>query len=178
MVVPRPICELGLTLLRYVPTKAGIALRYMLVSRLAASCGENVAVFEGVHLFRVDKMRIGNNVSVHQMCYLDASGGLTIGDDVAIAHATTIMTSDHKYSDVSMPIRDAEGTLAAVEIGDDVWVGAGVRILSGVKIGPHSVVAAGAVVTRDVDRNALVGGVPARLIKRIREATGEPITTV
>lgn len=172
-VLPRWLCEIALDFFRHIPSKLGIAIRYMLVARLARSCGKNVAVFEGVHLFRLGNMEIGSNVSIHQMCYIDATGGLKIGSDVAIAHATTIMTTDHDYSNPLVITRDAECFLAPVEIEDGVWVGAGVRILSGVKIHAHSVVAAGAVVTRDVPENSLVAGVPARCLKKIRERMHE-----
>jgi len=149
-ILPRWLCEIALDFFRYVPTKLGIAIRYMFVARLARSCGDNVAIFEGVHLFKVGNISIGSNVSIHEMCYIDATGGLKIGSDVSIAHATTIMTSEHDYSKPLVTTRDADGFLAPVEIEDDVWVGAGVRILSGITIGAHSVIAAGAVATKEV----------------------------
>jgi len=172
-VLPRSLCEIALDFFRHIPTKLGIAIRYMFVARLARSCGDNVAIFEGVHLFRIGNMQIGDNVSIHQMCYIDAAGGLKIGSDVAIAHATTIMTTDHDYSNPLVTTRDAECFLAPVEIEDDVWVGAGVRILSGITIRAHSVIAAGAVVTKDVSGNSLMVGVPARRVREIRQVPYE-----
>jgi acetyltransferase-like isoleucine patch superfamily enzyme len=139
----------------------------MLVARLAMKCGDNVAVFEGVYLFQLETLSIGNNVSIHQMCYLSAAGGIFIGDDVAIAHATTIMSTEHNYSDLLLPIREAGCQAATVTIGNDVWIGAGVRILAGVTIGEHVVVGAGAVVVRDLPARSVAGGVPARVIKTI-----------
>ncbi|MGD0598377.1 MAG: acyltransferase [Terriglobales bacterium] len=177
-IFPRWICEIALDFFRYVPTKLGIAIRYMFVARLARSCGDNVAIFEGVHLFKVSNISIGSNVSIHQMCYIDATGGLKIGSDVAIAHATTIMTSEHDYSKPLVTTRDAEGFLAPVELEDDVWVGAGVRILSGITIGAHSVIAAGAVVTKDVSGSSLMVGVPARRLKMIRQVPYETSVAV
>jgi acetyltransferase-like isoleucine patch superfamily enzyme len=167
--LPASACEFGLAMCRHIPTKVGIAIRYMFVARLARSCGDNVAIFEGVHLFKVENMDVGDNVSIHQMCYVDATGGLRIGSDVAIAHATTIMTTDHDYSNALVTTRDAECFLAPVEIQSDVWVGAGVRVLCGVTIHAHSVIAAGAVVTRDVPGNSLMAGVPARRLKELRQ---------
>jgi len=168
-ILPTRLCEIALDLFRHIPTKLGIGIRYMLVARLARTCGDNVAIFEGVHLFKLGNTSIGSNVSIHQMCYVDATGGLKIGSNVAIAHATTIMTSEHDYSRPLITTRDADGFLAPVEIEDDVWVGAGVKILSGTTIGAHSVIGAGAVVTKDVSESSLMVGVPARRIKRIRQ---------
>lgn len=167
--LPTSLCELTFTLCRNLPTKAGIAVRYVLLSRLARACGDNVAIFEGVYLFHIAKMQIGNNVSIHQMCYLDAFGGIDIGSDVAIAHGSTIMTTEHNYQDVAAAIRDAGCSASPVRISDDVWIGAGVKVLAGVTIGSHSVVGAGAVVTRDVESNSVAAGVPARRLKVIRK---------
>jgi len=169
--VPRPACALILSLVRHVPTVVGIALRYMLVARLAKECGDNVAVFEGVYLFELANMSIGNNVSIHQMCYLSAAGGISIGNDVAVAHATTIMSTEHRFSDSMVPIRDSGSESAQVTISNDVWIGAGVRILAGVSIGQHSVVGAGAVVVRNIPAWSVAAGVPARVIKAIRDST-------
>ena len=166
-VVPVPICEFGLLLIKHCPTRIGIALRYAFILRLSRACGNNVAVFEGVHLFQLKNISFGDNVSIHQMCYIDGSGGLTMGSDVAIAHASTIMTTSHDYSDPHQAMRDAQGTAAPVTIGNDVWIGAGVRILSGVTLGCRVVIGAGAVVTSDIPSNSVAVGVPARICKTI-----------
>jgi len=163
--LPRGVAALALTLARFVPTKLGIALRWTLVRRLAKRCGDCVAIHDGVYLFRLDQAEFGANVSVHPMCYLDATGGLVIGNDVSIAHGVSILTTEHDYTQPGFMIRDAPVKPAAVTIGDDVWIGAGARILAGVTIGSHSVVGAGAVVTRDVPARQVVAGVPARPLK-------------
>lgn len=154
------------SLVRYVPGIFGLGLRYVLLKRLSKSCGENVAIFEGVFIYNPKNLVIGSNVSIHEMCYLDAAGGITIGNDVSIAHGTTIMSSNHNYAVPTEKIRDAPIILAPVTIGDDVWIGAGVRILSGVCIGSGSVIGAGAVVTHDIPSCSVAVGVPARIIKR------------
>ncbi|GAB2518759.1 hypothetical protein GCM10027267_14350 [Paramicrobacterium agarici] len=99
------------------------------------------------------------------MCYLDASGGIEIGSDVSIAHSTTIMSTNHTWLDEKIPIRDQPVSLERTIIENDVWIGAGVRILAGVTIGSGAVVAAGAVVTANVPAHTIVGGVPAKVIK-------------
>jgi len=165
--LPRGVCQLFLLLCKYCPTRIGIAIRYVLICRLARSCGDNVAIFEGVHLFGIKNIDFGNNISIHEMCYVDGAGGLRIGSDVSIAHGSTIMTTDHDYSDPRVKIREAKALSGAVTIGCDVWIGAGVRILAGQTIGSRVVIGAGAVVTRDVPSGSLAVGVPAKCIKTL-----------
>lgn len=165
--LPAPICEFALLLLKHFPTRLGIALRYILILRLARQCGDNVAIFEGVHLFQLGNIAFGDNVSIHQMCYIDGTGGLSLGSDVAIAHASTIMTTNHDYEDPNRAIRDGKCKEGPVEIGNDVWIGAGVRILSNVRIGDRVVIGAGAVVISDIPGHSLAVGVPARVCKTI-----------
>jgi acetyltransferase-like isoleucine patch superfamily enzyme len=161
------VCEFFLLLFKHCPTRIGIAIRYVLLCRLARSCGDNVAIFEGVHLFGIQYIDFGDNISIHEMCYVDGSGGLTIGSDVSIAHGTTIMTTDHDYSDPHTMIKETVPLSAPVTIGCDVWVGAGVRILSGQTIGNRVAIGAGAVVTHDVPSGSLAVGVPAKCIKTL-----------
>jgi len=167
LLLPGGFAAFGMTVMRHVPTRLGIALRYVLLRRLARRCGECVAIFEGVYLLGLAGAEFGDNVSVHPMSYIDATGGLHVESDVSIAHAATIMTTDHDHTRSHEMIRDAPIIAAPVTIGRNVWIGAGVRIVAGVSIGEHAVVGAGAVVTNDVPRDTLVVGVPARAVKTL-----------
>ena len=108
---------------------------------------------------------IGDHSTVNPYCVLYGHGGLTIGNGVRIAAHTVIVPANHGYQDKETPIYQQPITAKGIVIEDDVWVGCGVRILDGVRIGKGSVIAAGAVVTKDIAPNSVVGGVPARLIK-------------
>jgi acetyltransferase-like isoleucine patch superfamily enzyme len=145
----------------------GVGLRYCLLRSLAAECGDNVLVGPGVEIRGWEGLRVGSNVSIHRGCYIDALGGVSIGDDVSIAHATSILSFEHTWEDLSRPIKDNPLSAALVVIEPDVWIGCGCRVLAGVRLGTRTVVAAGAVVTKDVPEGSVAGGVPARVLKRI-----------
>ena len=141
------------------------ALREAILQAQARSCGELVDVKNYVEILGRRNIDIGSRVSIHPFCYIDATGGLSIGDDVSVAHAVTIMTTEHRFDDLDLPIRDQGVSSGRVVIDNDVWIGAGARVLAGVTVGRGSVVAAGAVVTRDVLPFTVVAGVPARLVR-------------
>lgn len=94
-------------------------------------------------------------------------GPVTIGSHVNLAQGITVTALNHNFSDTNKRIDEQGISTNAVTIDDDVWVGANAVILPGVKIGSHCVVAAGAVVTKDVPPHSLVAGVPAKVIKQI-----------
>lgn len=147
------------------PETLGIVVRYCLLKGLAKNCGDNVFIGKGVEIKGWENMVVGNNVSIHNNCYIDASGGLKIGNNVSIAHQSSILTFEHTWGNNSIPIKYNPVIFDEVTIEDDVWIGCGCRILSGVIISTRTIVAAGAVVTKSTLKNTIVGGVPAKLIK-------------
>lgn len=94
-------------------------------------------------------------------------GPVTIGSHVNLAQGITVTALNHNFEDPNRRIDDQGISTSAVTIEDDVWIGTNAVILPGVTIGNHSVVAAGAVVTKDVPPHSLVAGVPAKVIKQI-----------
>ena len=94
-------------------------------------------------------------------------GPVCIGNHVNLAQGITVTALNHNFEDASKRIDEQGISTKPVVIGDDVWIGANAVILPGVTIGSHCVVAAGAVVTKDVPDNCVVGGVPAKVIKKI-----------
>jgi acetyltransferase-like isoleucine patch superfamily enzyme len=94
-------------------------------------------------------------------------GPVTIGNHVNLAQGITVTALNHNFKDTSLRIDEQGFSTKPIVIGDDVWIGANAVILPGVTIGKHVVVAAGAVVTKDVPDNTIVGGVPAKEIKKI-----------
>ena len=105
---------------------------------------------------------IGSDCSVHAYSVLYGGGGLRIGNNVRIATQTVIVPSNHIFSDRLMPIKDQGLSLQGIVIEDNVWIGAGARVLDGVILRKGTVVGAGAVVTRSTDAFSVVVGVPAK----------------
>lgn len=106
---------------------------------------------------------VGKNVFINSGCCFQDQGGIEIGDNVLIGQQVVIATINHDLrSDKRKNMLPA-----SVKIGNDVWIGAHATILPGVTIGRGAVIAAGAVITKGVPENAVVGGVPAKVIKQI-----------
>ncbi|MDR1643932.1 MAG: sugar O-acetyltransferase [Clostridiales bacterium] len=108
---------------------------------------------------------IGKNVFINSCCCFQDQGGIFIGDDAFIGHRVVLATLNHGIQ----PSDRVSLYPAPIIIGSKVWIGAGAVILPGVSIGDNSVIAAGATVTKDVPTNVVVGGVPAKVIKNIKE---------
>ncbi|MBO0387402.1 acyltransferase [Staphylococcus simulans] len=148
-------------------TKFQLAIRYILVASLAKSIGDNVYIGKNTTFKNLNRISIGNNVSIHDLCYIDGYGKINIGDNVSIAHNSSILSTNHTWKDTDLPIKYNPVERGKVVIGNDVWIGCGVRLLSNISIGQRSVVAAGSVVNRDVESNSVYAGVPAKKIKDI-----------
>lgn len=108
-------------------------------------------------------IRVGRNVFVNHACEFMDRGGITIGDDVLIGPKVNLVTINHPLD----PARRRSTYCAPIVIDKGAWLGASVSIMPGVTIGEYAVVAANAVVTRDVPAFTIVGGIPARVIRSI-----------
>lgn len=148
--------------------KLGMGIRYVILKSITDSIGDNVAIFPGVYIFNPENLVLGNNVSIQPMTYMECGyvkGGVTIGDDVSIAHGVTIMGTTHHFDKHDEKIRDQGVDNEPVHIEENVWIGAKAAILSGVTVGHGSVVGAGAVVNKSLDPEGVYVGVPARKVK-------------
>ncbi len=104
-ILPKGYRKRRLEVLRNRSGSFAMLRRYLLVKSLANKCGSNVAIFPGVYLLNIENLEIGENVSIYQMCYIDAEGGVSIEDDVSIAHRSTVLSSNHIYSELDTPIK-------------------------------------------------------------------------
>lgn len=132
---------------------------------LLKSLGKNTLISDNVTITEVKNVAIGYNVSIHKYVFLEGRGGLEIGNNVAIAPYTSIWTSNHKFNDNNMPIRDQGYSMGKVVIEDDVWIGAHVVVLPGVRVGQGAVIGAGSVVTKNVTNHSVNAGNPAKVIR-------------
>ncbi len=107
---------------------------------------------------------IGKDVFINSGCHFQDQGGITIGDGSLIGHNVVLATINHDLD----PRNNRKNHYAPIIIGNHVWIGSNATILPGVTIGDWSVVAAGAVVTKDVPSYTVVGGIPAKVLKIIR----------
>lgn len=129
------------------------------------SIGSNTFIDNGVILRPLGgSIEIGSDCSVNAYSVLYGSGGLRIGNGVRIAAHAAIFASNHVFSDPDKLIKDQGLSLLGIIIEDDVWIGAGARILDGVVIRKGTVVGAGAVVTKSTEPYSVVAGVPAKKI--------------
>lgn len=110
-------------------------------------------------------LKMGNNSSIGPYSYIGCSGYIEIGDNVMISPRVSIYSENHNFEDTERPMIEQGVTRSFVKIEDDCWIAANSVILAGVTIGRGSIVAAGSVVTKDVEPFSIVAGNPARLIK-------------
>ena len=147
-------------------SRCGKRLRGFWAKRIAKSFGKNVNIEKGA-IF-TPGLSIGDNSGVGINC--EINGVVTIGNDVMMGPEVVIYTSGHKYDDLEVPMwKQGSTETKPVSIGNDVWIGRRAIIMPGVKIGNGCIIGAGAVVTKDVPDFAVVGGVPAKVIKYRKE---------
>ena len=124
---------------------------------------ESLRVFPPFYTDFGRNITVGRDVFINACCHFQDHGGVTIGDGCQIGHNVVFATLNHGLS-----LEDRQNTYPApIVLGRNVWVGSNATILQGVTVGDNAVIAAGAVVTKDVEPATIVGGVPAKVIRRI-----------
>jgi len=136
------------------------------------SIGDNVSILRNTIIECTGVIRnigvgltIGNNVGIAQNCFIQVRGKVSIGNDVIFGPGVSIFSENHRFENPDIPVSLQGETRKGVSIEDGVWVGSRAIILDGVQIGRNSIIAAGSVVNKDVPPYAIVGGIPARIIK-------------
>lgn len=118
-------------------------------------------------------IKIGDNVGLGEFAYLGGAGGLEIGADCIIGQYLSCHPENHHFEKNNQLIRHQGVHRQGIHIGRNCWIGAKVTVLDGVTIGDNCVIAAGAVVTKNMPANSLIGGVPAKVIRSIETIKSE-----
>jgi acetyltransferase-like isoleucine patch superfamily enzyme len=129
--------------------------------------GKNVRICSSVFMMGSGQLAIEDNTWIGHKAMIISTSSVKIGANVDIAPRVYIGTGSHEI-DISGPRIAGKGTSQDIEIGDGVWIGAGAILLPGTKIAEKSIVAAGAVVKGNVPPYTLVGGIPAKVIKKLK----------
>ena len=140
-------------------------LRKLFSDLIGQEVDEGFGLFPPFNADYGQNIKVGKNVFINSGCCFQDQGGIEIGDNVLIGQQVVIATLNHDL----IPEKRGNMYPAPVKIGNGVWIGAHATILSGVTIGNGAVIAAGAVVTKEVPANTVVGGVPAKIIKTVKE---------
>lgn len=138
-------------------------LRALLSELFGREVDPSVRLFPPFYTDYGQNIHLGRGVFINACCHFQDHGGVTLGDGCQIGHNVVFATLDHGLE----PADRGTTYPAPIMLGRNVWVGSNATILRGVRIGDNAVVAAGAVVTKDVPAEVIVGGVPARIIGSI-----------
>ncbi len=138
-------------------------LRHLMSELTGKHIDETFGLFPPFYTDCGQNITIGRHTFINMGCSFQDWGGITIGDDCLIGHNCTICTVNHSKD----PERRGDMICAPVNIGNRVWIGANVTILPGVSIGDGAIIAAGAVVNKNVHPNTIIGGIPAKIISKV-----------
>lgn len=137
-------------------------LRAIAAGLYLQNCGSDVDV--GRHVKLSSNMSLGDRSSIGDFSHLQ--GEIVIGNDVMMAPRCALIADNHRFTDTTRPMNTQGTEHDKIVIGNDVWLGYGVIVLPGVTVGDGAVCAAGAVITKDVEPYAIVGGNPAKTIRK------------
>ncbi|MDC6389773.1 acyltransferase [Maribacter sp. PR1] len=130
------------------------------------SVGDNTIIeCTGVISHLGQGIKVGNNVGFAQNCFIQVRGKVVIGNNVIFGPNSSVFSENHNFSSLDVPINMQGVNRKGVVIEDGVWIASGAKILDGVIVGKNSIVAAGAVINKDVPPNSIVGGIPGKILK-------------
>ena len=181
--------QIYIAILSSIPTVIGTKLRYIAYKPLFKkvngkfsidsgvtilgfeniTLGDNVNFMKNSYIYSHDngELTIGNNFTMNSNSQLGASfGKIIIGNDCAIASNCVLRAANHNFDSIEMPFRDQGHTYGEIILEDDVWIASNSVVTANTTIKHGSIVGASSVVTKDVEEYSVVGGVPAKLIKK------------
>ncbi len=167
-VMPCGISLAFLSVFRYWDGNFGLSLRYGLYKNICEFVGENVKFHPGLYIYFPTRLSIGDNSTLHEFSVLECKGGIKIGSNTSIAHKFSMMSSTHLYSENGISFRKMGIESKFTQIGNDVWIGAGVVVTYGVDIGNNTIIGAQSLVNKNCENNSIYVGVPAKKMKSLK----------
>ncbi len=159
---------------RNLPSTFGFSLRERIVMKRFKSCGPDLRIHSGARFRNIQNIDFGVNVTVGVDNFLQAAGGLTIGDHSLLGPGVKIWTTNHSFEDPDTIIRKQGCSYKEVTIGRDVWVGANSFIMPGTTLGDGCIVSAGSVVgAKNYPPFTILGGNPARVMGKRQKQNNE-----
>ena len=144
--------------------KVLIKIQQFYVSKVIKQCGSHFRMYGSFYLQKPQKLILGNNVTINDGVYINARGGITIGDDVSISSGSKIVSTG---LDINQEKFNQAHVDKPIFIGNNVQIGVGAIILMGITIGDNVIIGAGSVVTKDIESNCIVVGSPAKILKKL-----------
>lgn len=164
--IKRRLVYLLINTVRYKNGVSGFKLRALAYSGIVNEMGKKVLIYPAVYIKVPECLSMGYSITIHEFCYFSCDGGVSIGNNVSIAHNCTILTTSHIYDSPDKNIRDSGVVYDRVIIGNNVWIGCGTRILAGSVIGDGVVIGANSVVKGILPSDTVCVGMPAKPKKK------------
>ncbi len=160
--------------------KGSILRKPLFVSFESVEVGHNVLIWDDARIETVESYAdsdftpaiiLGDGVTIQQRCHITAAGKLSIGNGTTILFDVMITDIDHEYQDITLPISQQPLLVAKTTIGENCFIGSGVKINAGTTLGKHCIVGASAIVRGDFPDYCVIVGIPAKIIKRYNSTT-------
>ncbi len=152
-------------ILRLLPGVLGFELRNKFIPKYFKCCGAGINIHEGTRFRGIHKLKVGSNVEIGVDNFIQASGGISLGNDVMLGPGVKIWSNNHNFEDFNLPINQQGYHYKEVQIGDGVWLGANVFVMPGAVIPKGCVVSAGSVIgAKKIPEYSIVAGNPCRVI--------------
>lgn len=157
--------SLLVALVKWMPTLFGMAMRNAVYRILGMKIKGFCWIQPGVTIVNLSRLRVGKNFGCNSGTYINAIGGIRMGNDVLIGSNVTISSGKHEIEGRETSVFSRPALPMPIIFGNDIWLGAGVSVLPGIQIADGTVVGANAVITKNTERYSVMVGIPARIIR-------------
>tara|TARA_E500000178_G_C16910763_1_gene702512 strand:- start:132 stop:668 length:537 start_codon:yes stop_codon:yes gene_type:complete len=152
-------------IIKYLPSPIFDYLRFFLLKLFFGKLN-STHIRDGITIYHPKKIYIYENVSLNEGIFLNGYGGILIKKNTRIGHGSSFLSEDHIFKNKNKPIYMQGKNKKKIIIGKNCWIGAKATFLKGVELGDNCIVAAGSVVTKSFPKNNIIGGIPARILKK------------